>query len=226
MGADPSTGAHAPSCRAVNRAYGGSGRDSAMSRALRFIVLLVLGLAGLTWGTYVVVRDSTGAWYEKDVNLRARLALNGARAILAERWNVPARLEQLLVELAQDERIMGACACSPEGVLIAATPDFPPELTRRELLARAATEGPNPQWGHWASRVALPDGDVHLAALPVAEDGRELGYVVLAHDLSFVARRDAKMRVFLLGVFAVLALAASAMTLVASRMSWRDWSEE
>jgi len=49
---------------------------------------------------------------------------------------------------------------------------------------------------------------------------------VLVHDLAFVERRDSVARRFLLVAFGVLAAAAAAVTLVASRLSWRSWSNE
>jgi trehalose 6-phosphate synthase len=46
------------------------------------------------------------------------------------------------------------------------------------------------------------------------------------HDLSFIERRDAKTWRFLLLAFSFLAIAASAVTIVAARLSWRGWSRE
>ena len=50
--------------------------------------------------------------------------------------------------------------------------------------------------------------------------------MVLVHDLSFVERREATTRRFLVLAFGFLALAASVITLVAARLSWRGWSNE
>ena len=72
----------------------------------------------------------------------------------------------------------------------------------------------------------MPGGNVHATAIPVIADGRPLGFVVLVHDMSFVGRREATTRKFLLIAFAFLALAASVVTLVAARMSWRSWGDE
>jgi trehalose 6-phosphate synthase len=196
-------------------------------RAFRFSVLLILGLAGLTVGAWILVQDQTRAWFEKDLNLRAQLAVNGARDALASSWRTnPARLWTVLDDLAQDERIMGASACTPDGEVLARTDDFPVEVDCSELVPRVAREGPHPEWGHWTATEALKGGDVHLSALPLADAEGALGYVVLVHDLSFVARRDARTRLFLLIAFGVLALCASLVTVLASRMSWRSWSEE
>jgi hypothetical protein len=56
-----------------------------MARLARFIAVLVIGLALLTWGALRVVYDTTRAWFERDMNLRAQLAVNGARASPASR---------------------------------------------------------------------------------------------------------------------------------------------
>jgi len=194
---------------------------------MRLALALVLGLAGLTFGAALLVQDQMRAWFEKDVNLRARLALQGARGELAQSWRGDrGRLETLLSDLTLDERILGACACDGSGATVARTRDYPAELDCAALVARVASEGPDPRWDHWARIEDLPEREVHLAALPLADAAGELGWVFLAHDLTFMARRDARTRLFLFAAFGILALGASLFTLLAARLSWRDWSEE
>jgi trehalose 6-phosphate synthase len=198
-----------------------------MRRASRFVLLLVLGLAALTWGAAVIVRSRTDAWFEKDLNLRASLAVSGARSELIAEWKAdPAQVARLLEDLTQDERILGAAALTTEGTEVARTRDFPAGLDAGALAERVRADGPDPRWGHWAREENLPDGAVHVAALPLTGAEGPLGYVLLVHDLSFLQRRDALMRLFLLGSFGVLALSASVLTIVASRISWRNWTEE
>src|SRR3972149_1501300 len=57
-----------------------------MSRAVRFAIGLIAGLGLLTWAALVIVQRTTRAWFEKDVSLRAELAVGGARAALGPRW--------------------------------------------------------------------------------------------------------------------------------------------
>ncbi len=198
-----------------------------MLRSARFALVLVFGLAGLTWGAAVVVQGQTRAWFEKDLNLRAQLAVNGAGTELVASWRSDAsRLWSVLSDLAQDERIMGACACSLDGMTLARTDDYPVELPCELLVARIGREGLHPTWGHWTAIEPLPGGDVHISALPVSDAQAELGHVVLVHDMSFVGRREARTRAFLLAAFGVLSVLASIVALVASRMSWRGWSKE
>jgi hypothetical protein len=146
------------------------------------------------------------------------------RAELVASWRSdPSRLWTVLSDLAQDERILGACACSTGGMTLARTDDYPDELPCERLVARVQREGADPQWGHWTSVETLPGGDVHLSALPVSDGTDELGYVMLVHDLAFVGRREARTRVFIAGPLRSWRCWPG-VTLIASRMSWRDWA--
>ena len=72
----------------------------------RRLLALTLGLAALTYGASLVVQRQTSAWFEKDLNLRARLAVSGSRSELAGSWRADrARLQSVLADIAQDERI-------------------------------------------------------------------------------------------------------------------------
>jgi trehalose 6-phosphate synthase len=201
-----------------------------MGRAFQFIVALVLGLGLLTWVASVTVNETTRDWFEKDLNLRAQLAVSGARQALISHWRKDQRadLRNLLVEITRDERIMAAAACTADFKLLTRTPDYPKTLGCEELgrhVLPAAGE-PATAWSPWRSVLPLPGGNVHVSAMPVLEGDQPLGFVVLVQDLSFVERREAKTRNFLLLAFGVLAVAASAVTVVAARLSWRGWSKE
>ncbi len=201
-----------------------------MRRASQFLIALILGLAVVTWVASLAVRETTRGWFEKDVNLRVQLVVNGARQSLISHWNKEQRtgLQDLLSEITQDERIMGAAACSADFALLTRTRDYPEQFSCRQLgkhvlvTARGATTG----WRSWQSVVSLPGGDVHVSAIPILDRERPLGFVVLVHDLSFVERRESKSRLFLLIAFGFLAVAASAVTIVAVRLSWRVWSRD
>src|SRR5688572_27620041 len=191
-----------------------------MPRVLRFAIALVAGLALLAWLASVLVQRTTRGWFDKDIALRADLAVNGARRALINRWQ-PDRLDelnQLLTDITHDERIMGAAACSTDHV----------ELTRTELYpAGFACAAFGARGTAWKGRESLPGGHVHVSVVPV-RDGEDLplGFVVLVHDLSFVERRDARTRQFLFFTFGFLALAAAALTILAARASRRDWSDQ
>jgi len=51
-----------------------------MRRALWFLVVLLAGLGGLALAGYGVLMQTTGAWFERDLELRTRLAVFWRRA--------------------------------------------------------------------------------------------------------------------------------------------------
>ena len=173
-----------------------------MRQALRFTFALVAGLALLTWGASVVVSRTTRAWFERDMLLRAELAVSGARETLVSHWAAGQRAElrKALVELTHDERVLGAAACGADLAPLARTVDYPAPLSCERLgpEVRPDADSPASAWTTWASVFSVPGGQVHATAVPIVVDDRPLGFVVLVHDLSFVERREATTRQFLL----------------------------
>ena len=197
--------------------------------ATRFIIALVIGLALLTWAASLLVYRTTGNWFEKDVRLRAELAVNGARHGLLAHWTMEERegLHALLAELTRDERILGAAACAGNLSLLAATEGFPAQFDCRTVGAHVRqSAGSSTTWTAWRTVAALPGGTVHISALPLLDQAEAVGFVVLVHDMSFIERREATVRRVLLITFGFLAAAAAAITMAAARMSWREWSGE
>jgi trehalose 6-phosphate synthase len=201
-----------------------------MRRAVQFAIVLVLGLGFVTWIASGIVRRQTREWFDKDVNLRAELAVSGARQALIGHWRKEdlAGLHGLLTEITRDERIMAAAACASDLTLLTETHDFPQQFRCGDLgrHVRPPSGGPGTTWTAWRNVESLRDGNVYVNAIPVLDGSQALGFVVLVHDLAFVERREAKTQSFLLFAFGFLALAASAVTIIAARLSWRGWSNE
>lgn len=201
-----------------------------MRYAVRFIIALVFGLAFVTWVASVIVQRTTHDWFERDLNLRAQLAVTGARQALISHWHDEQRsgLRELLSEITRDERIMAAAACRADSTLLTQTQGFPGRFTCAEIAERVrSTEVTmGAAASPWRSVESLPGGDVHVTAIPVLDQDLSLGFVVLVQDLSFVERREATTRWFLLAGFGFLALAASVVTVLAARLSWRSWSSD
>ncbi len=106
-----------------------------MRRPFRFLVVLIIGLGLVTWAASVAVRETTRDWFEKDVRLRAQLAVSGARSALIAHWSRDERgeLEGLLSEITHDERIMAAAACTSDFRLLTRTADYPSSLGCAEI---------------------------------------------------------------------------------------------
>lgn len=201
-----------------------------MQMPIRFVLTLLAGLALLTWAGSVVVQETTRDWFERDVRLRAELVVNGARHTLLAHWSKSERreLRNILVEITHDERILAAIACRPDLTILAATPEFPPDFSCRKIAAQASSDKhPSPLLlSPWHSLAALPAGSVLVSAVPIVDNDKTLGFVVLVHDMSFVERRENATRNFLLLAFGILGLSAAIITMVAARLYWYNWNKK
>ncbi|HSD86420.1 MAG TPA: trehalose-6-phosphate synthase [Kofleriaceae bacterium] len=195
-----------------------------MWRAARFLLALTAGLAVLAVLGYVLWTRTTSRWFEKDLALRGQLAIESARTSLAGHWNERDQLEQILGDITRDERIMAAAACSPEDELLAATDAFPAQFTCTWM--HSLRDGAGAETTPWSTTAELTSGAVRLIATPVVRDEQRIGTVVLVHDVSYLERREATMRNFLLVAFFVLTLGAAIVTLLAARFAWRGWTTE
>ncbi|MFC5578869.1 trehalose-6-phosphate synthase [Lysobacter niabensis] len=199
-----------------------------MSARFRFAAALAIALALLIAAAWFIVRETTGGWFEKDVGLRANLAVNGARrALLSDIESGDTKaLENLLADISRDERVMGVALCTSDMERIAATPNFPEAFGCRAIgrHVRPHANAPAPSWTAWRTTAILPGGPIQVNAIPLIERDKATAFAILVHDLSFAARREASTQVFLLSALGILAVLASAVTLVVVRYSWRNWS--
>lgn len=199
-----------------------------MKITLRFLGLLLLALTLLVSVAWIAVTRTTRAWFEKDVALRAELAVSGARRALVEglERGDTGRISGLLADIAHDERILAASLCSPQLSVLAQTPNFPPTLDCATVGSRMRDghSGQPGDWTAWREFEDLPGGEVHVSAFPLSTSTGMVGFVVLVHDLSFANRRELSTRRFLLAAFVTLAVLASGLTLVSVRLLWHRWS--
>jgi trehalose 6-phosphate synthase len=200
--------------------------DGSMVRAVRFLSVLVVGLGLVTLLGYLALMRTTRDWFDTDLTLRSRLAVESARGSLARSWSSdPQRLHDTLEDIARDERIMAAAACSTRGAAVATTAYYPPSFDCASLLGRMRHEASDATPA-WSTTAELPSGRVHLSLTRLEEKGAELGVVVLVHDLSYVSRREVTARNLVLLAFLVLSVGASLVTLLALRLAWRGWTSE
>jgi trehalose 6-phosphate synthase len=197
-----------------------------VSSVPRFVLVLVGGLALLTWLAYTVAARHTWAWFERDLQSRSILAVSGARQSLADAWGQQHadRLARVLGDIARDERVLGLRACGADGAELASVGQHPHDVGDACDRAGAPASEATGAFGFVDSRA--DDGPVHVTVVPVVSDGRVLGTIAMAHDLSFVGRRVDAIRGMLLAAFGVLAVVASVFTLLVTRLSWRSWNRE
>ncbi len=60
--------------------------------------------------------------------------------------------------------------------------------------------------------IKLPQGPVHVVRTPLHFENAEIGSLVLVHDMSFVERRSADTRKYVIILFVVLGVVISLIT--------------
>src|SRR5689334_2032004 len=146
-------------------------------RAVRFLIPLIGGLAMLAIIGYAVLTRTTSRWFEKDLALRSRLAIDSARTSLASHWNSREQLAGILGDITRDERIMAAAACSARDELLVATEAYPAGFTcahvNRQMLDDAGIEA------SWSTTAELASGSVRVSATRLVRDRAPMGTIVL-----------------------------------------------
>ncbi len=190
----------------------------------RFVLALIVGLGLLTWAASGFVEATARKWFERDVNLRSQTTLVAARQSLTSSWYDPQNLRRQLQDLARDERVMGVAVCNADLTPRSRTQGFPEEF-RCSIVgsrARVTIDGVD-RFQSWNTVATLPSGRVYVSVMPLESEGQQLGFVTLLHDLSFIGKREAKTRNFLLGVFGILAILAYGVPLLAAKRARYDW---
>ncbi|MEP7351669.1 MAG: trehalose-6-phosphate synthase [Acidobacteriota bacterium] len=198
-----------------------------MPRMAQFVLTLLVGLALLTWAASGVVQTTAREWFERDVSSRAQLVLLGASQSLANNWyGDPTDLQKQLNTLARDERVMGVLACNPDLTEKASTPDFLEEFGCQVVGTRARVDISPFRVQEWSTVATLPSGRVHVSVMPVEAQDQQLGFVVMLHDLSYIERREAQARTFLLIAFGILAVMAFGVPMFVAKWARYGWSSE
>lgn len=187
-----------------------------MSLTLRFVLPLLLALAGIAYGVMPLVDQLAQRWFVRDLDTRAALIANtvdeplhdllssGRRAKILEYFN----------RLTQDERLyaVGYCA-TPTGSILASR-SMPSDI-RCSTLERWERPGYN------LLESAL--GPLHVAVRPMVSESAPAGKLVLVHDMSFVARRSEETKRYGLYFFMALGAVVSLITVIIAQLSWRGW---
>ena len=200
----------------MNKAKIGSSLKS-LSLSLRFVVPLAVALGLLAVAVVPLVDSLTMRWFVRDMDIRSRMIGNTLHEPLEEllQKENKAKINALLLRAIQDERLLALGFCDGKGKLLYRTPTFPLSLS-----CSSATTDQDAGTLH-----QLPQGAVHLAVHPIAQNGAVSGSLILIHDMSFVERRSADTRTYIITFFALLGLVISAITVLVAHLSWRGWME-
>ncbi len=186
--------------------------------SLRFVIPLAVALAVLAYAVVPLVDKLTLHWFVKDLDIRSQLIANTLDQPLSQLLQEGDRkkINALLLNTIRDERLLALGYCDGEGKLLYRTPTFPESLDCSSITSLEKGSDPVRQ---------LPQGAVHVAVHPMELEGKKGGFLILVHDMSFVERRSADTRKYVIILFAVLGVVVSLITVFVAHLSWRGWME-
>ena len=186
--------------------------------SLRFVLPLTFALALLAYAVVPLVDGLTLRWAVRDMDIRSQLIGNTLQEPLTEliQKNERGRINALLLRATKDERLLAVGVCDQSEKLLYRTAAFPAELSCK--APDRSGKGP-------LHLIRLPQGPVHFAVSPLEFEGARLGSLVLVHDMSYMERRSADTRKYVILLFAVLGIIISLITVFVAHLSWRGWME-
>lgn len=186
--------------------------------SLRFVIPLAVALIVLAYALVPLVERLTLRWFVRDLDIRSQLiagTLQEPLLELLERGD-RAKTNALFRRAIQDERLFAIGYCNGGGKLLFRTPTFP------ESLKCPSADAAKKQT--YAIR-HLPQGAIHVSTHAVDREGQYAGALVLAHDMSFIERRSADTRNYVILLFVILGVVISVITVFVAHLSWRGWME-
>ncbi|HEY8067582.1 MAG TPA: trehalose-6-phosphate synthase [Burkholderiales bacterium] len=192
-----------------------------MRLSLRFIIPLALALGAIAYGVVPLVDDLTLKWFMRDLDIRGKLIAGAAREPLVEMLTDKTRdkvrlqrVQDFFARVLQDERLFAVGFCDAAGKLVYRTPALPKDIGCRK-------PGSPPEE---AGRIIHhPSGPLHVAESPVSVDGQILGDLLIVHDMSFVERRSADTKKYVVYLFAAIGAVIALITVVIAELSFRGW---
>ncbi|MCG6950874.1 MAG: trehalose-6-phosphate synthase [Betaproteobacteria bacterium] len=185
-----------------------------MRLSLRFILPLGVALAVIAYAVVPLFDRLALQWFVRDLDDRSAIVARGLNDRLVDLLRAPSRtrIVGLIEQAVRQERVFALGVCTPEGKLAYASDRYP-----RSLGCAPTT---NATENHI---VRLAEGPVHVAVTPLEGERGELGALIVMHDMSFIERRSAETRMYLVYLFAAIAGIVALITVIIAELSWRGW---
>ncbi len=186
-----------------------------MRLSLRFVLPLMLVLAGIAYAVAPLVDRLTLSWFVHDLESRSSLIANTIQEPLQELLAAGKRVKilEFFNRLTQDERLFAVGYCATPASRALATRSLPPEVRCSDLHL----------WEGTNHLLPSAKGPLHVTVRPMVSEAAPEGRLVLVHDMSFVTRRSEETKRYLFYLFMGLAAAVSLVTVVIAQLSWRGW---
>jgi trehalose 6-phosphate synthase len=187
-----------------------------MRLSLRFVLPLMLVLAGIAYFLSPLVDQMTLRWFVRDLDIRSSLIANTIQEPLQEQLAAgrKAKIGEFFTRITQDERLYAVGYCASPQAKALASRSLPEEIGCADL-------------GRWELAgdhlLASAQGPLHVAVKTMASEAAPAGKLVLIHDMSFVTRRSEETKRYVFYLFMGLAVVVSLITVIIAQLSWRGW---
>ena len=186
-----------------------------MRLSLRFVLPLMLVLAGIAYAVTPLVDKLTLSWFVHDLDSRSSLIANTIQEPLVELLAAGKRIKILeyFNRITQDERLFAVGYCATPKSRVLATRSLPVEIRCSELQ----------RWQGPDHLLPSANGPLHVAVRPMPTEAEPEGRLVLVHDMSFITRRSEETKRYVFYLFMGLAAVVSLVTVIIAQLSWRGW---
>ncbi len=187
-----------------------------MRLSLRFVLPLMIVLAGIAYAIAPLVDQLTLSWFVHDLDTRSSLLASAIQEPLQEQLAAGKKVQirEFFNRITRDERLFAVGYCASPTATAVASRSLPNEIRCDDL-------------GRWdgAHDHLLPSakGPLHVTVQPMASEAAPDGRLVLVHDMSFVTRRSEETKRYVFYLFMGLAAVVSLVTVVIAQLSWRGW---
>jgi trehalose 6-phosphate synthase len=184
--------------------------------SLRFLIPLLLALAGFAYLAVPVADGLTARWFMRDLEGRSALIASAVQEPLRDMIATGnrSRMLQFFTQVTRDERFYAIGFCPSGGGPPLATPTLPQEISCKGLDKFSEPSG---------HLLKSPRGPLLVSVQPVEADSAAAGALVLVHDMSFIERRSQETRRYLFIFFVGLGATVSLITVIIAQLSWRGW---
>ena len=187
-----------------------------MKLSLRFVLPLLLTLAGIAYIVTPLVDQLTLSWFVRDLDMRSSLIANTIAEPLQEKLDAgkKSQIVEFFNRITKDERLyaIGYCASPTAKALVSSS--LPREIRCENLEHWVGSHDP-----------LLPNfqDPLHVSVLPMPSAADPQGRLVLLHDMSFVTHRSEETKRYVFYFFMGLAVVISLITVIIAQLSWRGW---
>lgn len=185
----------------------------------RFLVPLVLTLVLIAYAVVPLVDRMIAQWFQSDLDLRSKLIATSVQSSLSEavdttqQLRASSKLRVYFDALMLDQRLYALAFCNVNRVLLYTTAKFPADLPCDDPTDTA----------RMPEVVEEESGPLHVAYNTISGSGGVLGRLILVHDMSFIERRSATTRQYIVLFLSALGFIVAFLTILIAKVSLRGW---